>query len=480
MVLAGGAQAAAADVYIAQSAAGTADGSSCANAKAVSFFNTASNWGAGAGQIGPGKTVHLCGTITTPLATQGSGASGNPVTILFENNSLLSAPYWGATGALACANDHFITIDGGANGQIVATANGTARANQQASVGILTTGCNSLEVRNLTIANMYARTPNSSDGTSGSQGIAIFGGNDVLVHDNTIHDAQYGIIFAFGAGTSNNQAYRNTISHTATGIVYGSQNTSASASNVLLHDNEIYDAYFWDSPGNLFHCDGIHIWEYGPSLTGLQIYNNYIHGNNGRHITGWVFLEGNVPNALLYNNVLEADTGSSPTDGFICIKEPTNAGIYNNTINGNGAGSGFASAGSGGHTFKNNVIINVSHGIYTPTGDNTITTDYNLFFGVSYWGVFESWAQWQGKGQDANGKNGSDPKLDSSYKPQSGSAAIGAGTNLTSLNIPALNADKAGVIRPLIGPWDAGAYQYLSGGGGDTTPPSVPRNLRIR
>ena len=52
------------DVYIAQSAAGTANGADCADAKAASFFNTISNWGTGAGQIGAGTTVHLCGTNT--------------------------------------------------------------------------------------------------------------------------------------------------------------------------------------------------------------------------------------------------------------------------------------------------------------------------------------------------------------------------------------------------------------------------------
>ena len=47
---------------------------------------------------------------------------------------------------------------------------------------------------------------------------------------------------------------------------------------------------------------------------------------------------------------------------------------------------------------------------------------------------------------------------------KTGSPAIGAGTNLTSLGIAALNVDKDGNPRPAIEPWDIGAYQYSIGG----------------
>jgi hypothetical protein len=46
------------------------------------------------------------------------------------------------------------------------------------------------------------------------------------------------------------------------------------------------------------------------------------------------------------------------------------------------------------------------------------------------------------------------------YHLQSGSPAIGAGVNLTSLNLPGLNTDKDGAPRPVSGPWDLGAYEY--------------------
>ena len=72
---------AATSLYTAQTAKGTNDGSSCANAHSASWFNTSANWGYGSTQIGPGTTVHLCGTITSDLIFKGSGTSGNYITV---------------------------------------------------------------------------------------------------------------------------------------------------------------------------------------------------------------------------------------------------------------------------------------------------------------------------------------------------------------------------------------------------------------
>jgi hypothetical protein len=65
------ASASAKDIYLAQSAAGAATGADCADAQAASFFNSSGNWGSGAAQIGPGTTVHLCGTIAASLTAKG-------------------------------------------------------------------------------------------------------------------------------------------------------------------------------------------------------------------------------------------------------------------------------------------------------------------------------------------------------------------------------------------------------------------------
>ena len=55
------ASASAGDIYISNSGGG--DGSSCGSPQGVSFFNNSASWGGGSNQIGPGTTVHLCGTF---------------------------------------------------------------------------------------------------------------------------------------------------------------------------------------------------------------------------------------------------------------------------------------------------------------------------------------------------------------------------------------------------------------------------------
>ncbi len=64
-------------VYIAQKAAGGNTGEDCADPKAISYSNTSGNWSATPSGIGPDTIVHLCGTITTELMFQGSGAKIN-------------------------------------------------------------------------------------------------------------------------------------------------------------------------------------------------------------------------------------------------------------------------------------------------------------------------------------------------------------------------------------------------------------------
>jgi hypothetical protein len=141
--------ASASNVYVAQSAAGGGTGVDCANAYAVTFFNTAGNWGAGAAQIGQDTTVHLCGTFTASagangyLTFQDSGASGHPITLLWETGAVVQSAYFGTGGAVSTNGKTYLVIDGGTNGVIQNTANGTVLANQQAnSSGVVVNNCN--------------------------------------------------------------------------------------------------------------------------------------------------------------------------------------------------------------------------------------------------------------------------------------------------------------------------------------------------
>jgi len=124
------------DIYIAQAAAGANNGQNCSGAYASTFFNSASNWGSGAAKIGPGTTVHVCGSWSgtagvTYLTFHGSGIAGNPITLLFETGANMRQPYCGSSGGgcINVNNQGYITIDGGLNTPCGASNGGGAAAN---------------------------------------------------------------------------------------------------------------------------------------------------------------------------------------------------------------------------------------------------------------------------------------------------------------------------------------------------------------
>jgi len=83
------------DFYIAANQAGTGSGTGCSTAKSYTWFNNTASWGTGSAQIGPGTTVHLCGTFTGTagqqlLSVHGNGTSTSPITIKFETNAVLT------------------------------------------------------------------------------------------------------------------------------------------------------------------------------------------------------------------------------------------------------------------------------------------------------------------------------------------------------------------------------------------------------
>ena len=91
------------DLYIAQTNLGSANGTSAANARAYTWFNTSTNWTSVSGvpdRIGPGDTVHIVGVITNPLSIQGSGSPGNPITLKFDQGGKLRHPTSFGTGMI--------------------------------------------------------------------------------------------------------------------------------------------------------------------------------------------------------------------------------------------------------------------------------------------------------------------------------------------------------------------------------------------
>ena len=337
----------ASDIYVAQNAAGGNNGGDCADAHAVSWFNSSGNWGSGNGQIGPGTTVHLCGTFTgaansTMLTIQGSGASGNPVTILFENGANFTAPYWSGNGAIICSGHNYITIDGGANGLITATANGTNLANHQNSAGLSFSNCSNVTVQNLTGTNLYQRAnPDTSSGGNGAFWINFGPGCDhINVNHNNLSNAR-SLVFVAYTTVTDVQIYNNTFDYSSWMVVLGDDNNNSRATGLLIHDNTLGPHFnVWLDSAQSMHADGIMVFAANSNSTATaQIYNNYLHGDmcsvSGVNCTGYIYVQGNQ-GTQIFNNVVVAESGGG--EGNIVVRgnspglAPTNTLIYNNTL----------------------------------------------------------------------------------------------------------------------------------------------------
>ncbi len=466
-----------AEYYIAQTAAGSADGLSCANAKAV-------NWNWTSPNVVEGDTINLCGTFTSTLTIPRSfNAPG--VTVKFLPGAKFSAPYWGINGAIRISSRNYITIDGGNVGIIEATDNGTAKANQQDGKGIYISGGSNITVTGLTIKDLYIRTPDSDDPRKYQKAIQVENTDSVNLSNLVINDAYYAIYaYASSASKSVLNVYKNDISRVSTGIIAALAG-AVNYSDVSIYDNKIYDFYVWDGCWNScsvwHHNDGIHLWgNYSNNTLGpVYIYNNEIGGDFGARTTALIFTEDYVTPITIYNNVLYT-TAEKTTDGYITLasrKAGAVANVYNNTIKGaasnNTGGNGIYISNANGWLvdIKNNIIKDCYIAVYDSQGISDIKTDNNIFHNIgtvgrsgSTW--YSSISSWQsylggcpGSGNECNSQV-ANPLFGSSsdFRLQSTSPAIDAGINLGAL----FATDKAGNIRS--GYWDIGAYEYTTGG----------------
>jgi len=489
----------AADFYVAQNQVGANDGSNCSNARSVSWFNTASNWAnpKQAGKVGPGDTVHLCGTITTALTAQGSGSSGSPITIYFENGAKLSKPSWDG-GVLDLNNKDYITVDGGTNGIIENTDNGTAGSYtyQNHTQAINASSCTGCEIKNLTIRNLYVRTSTTDNTRAWNLLRCVWvSGSNVSVHDITCDHAGAAVIVSYGDGDDNIRVYNNTFYNNAHNFVLSSGGDKH-AGKIYFYNNHVYDYRTWDGAGCPYHNSAIHAYgitvsESHPDVDEFWIYNNKFE-QPGVCSSGHVFLEGGTDkwtdsNAVVYffNNVVFG--------GQVLLSEGQNYVIVNNTFIGSDTS---LAIGNNNPTIKNNYFSGASITLLevaAATIPTPSTIDYNSY--ANYSG-YNAWC-WPSKGctsswttylsncvicdthsyTDLAGYGGVNQ---TTGRPGIGSTAIDKGVNLSSLGIAALNSDKNGISRPQGSAWDIGAYEYIQASPPpDTTPPAAPSGVTI-
>ena len=502
------------DIYVAQTAQGGNTGADCADALIYSYFNSSGNWQASTGtgiKIGYNTTVHLCGTLTgtagaTWLTAQGNGSSGSPVTIKFETGAVMTAPYWGSatSGAINIVGYNYFVIDGGVNGEILNSANGTALANQKYSTGIYIQNATSVEVKNLSITGIYANGGSSpaaldAGGMDTADILAVSPLNTIIIHNNTLSNARAGAWVNFdGSSLATIQIYSNYINDHDWGIVMGAGSGGETTTGVSIYNNEITDWANWQCPAypsflnycsgaipgmvDVYHTDGIILFSYRGSPITASIYNNYLHGTLGSGSpTAFIFCtEGGGSAGIgstcnIFNNVLAETSG--PIANWILATGVYTGGhqIYNNTIVGQGNSGGIAVELNGtSNIFKNNIISGKQFGMVSYEASPAVTFSsitqsdnnvwYNLAPGSEFsfndGGTYYSYSAWTGLGYDTNSLS-TNPNLSGTYTLQSGSSAIGAGANLTTLGITSLDSDYGGAARPPSGAWTIGAYNYI-------------------
>ena len=489
----------AADIYIAQNAAGGNTGADCADAHAVAWFNSSSNWGSNAGLIGPGTTVHLCGTFNAPagssgyLTFHGSGTSGNPVTLLFESGALLTAPYWSGS-VINISGNSYVVVDGGTNGTIQATANGTNRANQQnngicVNNGTPSGNSSNITVQNLTCANLYVDASLSDNGGEDTYGIDIWNTSNLVIQNNTLHDMKWAIRNSFGVGSSysNLTVTGNNIYNVDHGWFATDSSSSGSAvmSNFYVYNNTLGSMVNWDNALNNNHHDGFHLNTNSPStrFTNIYLYNNYFDGDPGAYGNAGFFSypasAASESGVYVFNNVFVNESAVHCwANGPVGLAAVGTSTIVNNTFVSKATsckdtGLVYEDGGTG-VTIHNNIFQNTANAALYVTSGTTITnSNYNVAYQSASW-FYGNWyatlSGWQALGFDLNSTT-SNPQLTGTYHlTGSSSSAWQKGTSLSSMcngqpnpGLGALCLDKSGVQRPSSSSWDIGAYQDSSG-----------------
>jgi hypothetical protein len=464
-------------LYVSQSG-GTASCGADGNqsTQSASFFNSASNWGAGTGKISPGDTVNLCGSFTcgvgaTLLTVQGSGSSGNPITVRWESNATMTS--------LACGNfintggKSWMVFDGnGTNPSMTNTDNGSTLGHKVDSGGFSANPCDNCEFKNLTITNIY-RHNSTSDTTAPNSGAISINGSNWSVHDNSFDQMYAPIDSAYQDGNTNIQIYKNTFDHFNWGVHIGN-NAPTALSNVFLHDNHLKNMNNWDTVTDSYHHDGLFVVQNDPGahITNVFFYNNLADGrmsdcSPNTCATAWLFYNTGLNGIYVFNNILIGDGSSFLLEGGWAGDK--NFYFYHNYLdcNPSGSGPGLNYSNVSGWVFQNNAVQNCGNPFQDLKNITNKTSDYN---------VFKNYAS-----GEPHSLNVSDLKVDPMGVPQAGSPLIhndsSAFPNLASSctgGLSALCTDVAHAKRPQSGQfnWDSGAYVYGQDSGGEPEPPT--------
>jgi len=464
-------------------------------------------WGTGAGQIGPGTTVLVCGTYnfaagtTSAFTFQGGGTSGNSIVMLLDAGSIIEAPWW--NGAVINLNGYsFITVNGQNSGQILATLAGGTGATcpggpcqYQSSGGSCGVsgqpGGNNIAFINIECGPMYVHYCPSGveancpdEGGGNTSGFFVADSNNVTITGNSIQGAWSGITYGsdVNGSCSNINMSDNQIFFINIGIQVANGRTTGSISGIIANGNLIHDGANWTDQANNNHHDGMHFFTQpsGPNTSTInnpQIAGNFFYGvwGNGINTLG-PFLEGgggtetgDFISPQIFNNIIESDdTVAHNGNGDVSVRNASSPLIVNNTLNGFTCWDLFSDASV---TIENNIAGNCYFFAIHSANPSTVTEwDYNTYFNVTNWdNNATTLAGWRsdcaadfGISCDSHSTYGipgfSNPAVvtlpvstptATYYEPTSSATTIiEQGQNLTNLGVPALDFDFASAARP--------------------------------
>jgi hypothetical protein len=388
----------------------------------------------------------------------------------------LTSPWFGGRhtmdgGAVFVNEKDYIVIDGGENGVIESTDTGSegyfTYHDITGNFGVYIRRCSHIEVKNLTIQNLYQARNNEVPAHTDARAINVDYSDLVSIHGNRITYVGIGVYVAMQENTGID-VFDNEISQIGVGLFSGGY-THHEGPNLEAHHNRIYDTTPWA------YNDGIKFFAI-PDTTdpywGIKVYNNIIGPKlsyPGHPATAWILADqGWIMEPEVYNNLLIGDSNDNAANGYITVGGnghltgltlAQNSRIYNNTIVSAYAGSDIAvliGKRSTGNILYNNVFAftgNVTavylNDAYTELAD----CDYNSYYSegsVTYPGQTDP-------AFDTHSLFG-DPLLGDDHRPTSASPIIDTGKALDSSYA---SSDLDDVARPQGTGWDIGAYEFV-------------------
>jgi len=362
------------DYFVANAPTGMDTGLSPSDAHGVDWLLLPGTWGSGASQIAAGDTIHIVGCVGS-LKIKGGGNARSPVRFLFERDAKVSA---GAANLISCVGQSYVIIDGGVNGIVENTNNGSYMGQQAATSGVVISGSANLIITNLTIRNLYVHDSSDDAKLDFTAVGGIYGngfGDNIKIVNCNFSNICWAINLQSGEGT-------NLVVSGCKFADYdhGIAGLGKAYQKVLISDNFFGSTVRWDTVVNKYHHDGVHIfYGQGGGVSDVTICRNIFDGDWGINNTAHLYFEGDMtrsnPSSMkrftIANNLFKAATNRIINNGFGCGNGPEWCWANNSFIGSGKEGSiGLSLKDNGDSLLVNNLFVGLT--TFVTTGTNVV------------------------------------------------------------------------------------------------------------